>query len=90
MDQFIDEQDQAVAESLERLYDQYHDEMERVVKLGQAQGEFDESLAPREEAAVLVAFTDGMLLEWIRRSRRLDGKRLVQSAKALIAGGLRK
>ena len=83
-------QDQAVAESLERLYDQYHDEMERVVKLGQAQGEFDESLAPREEAAVLVAFTDGMLLEWIRRSRRLDGKRLVQSAKALIAGGLRK
>ena len=83
-------QDQAVAESLDRLYDQYHEEMERVVKLGQDQGEFDESLAPREEAAVLVAFTDGMLLEWIRRSRRLDGKRLVHSAKALIAGGLRK
>ncbi len=64
--------------------------MERVVKLGQQEGEFDESLAPREEAAVLVAFTDGMLLEWIRRSKRLDGNRLVQSAKALIAGGLRK
>ncbi|MEH6592567.1 MAG: TetR/AcrR family transcriptional regulator [Halioglobus sp.] len=83
-------QDQSVAESLDRLYDQYHEEMERVVKLGQDRGEFDEALAPREEAAVLVAFTDGMLLEWIRRSRRLDGKRLVQSAKALIAGGLRK
>jgi AcrR family transcriptional regulator len=83
-------QDQAVAESLDRLYDKYHEEMERVVKLGQDQGEFNESLAPREEAAVLVAFTDGMLLEWIRRSRRLDGRRLVHSAKALIAGGLRK
>ncbi|MFK8047035.1 MAG: TetR/AcrR family transcriptional regulator [Halioglobus sp.] len=83
-------QDQAVGQTLDRLYDQYHEEMERVVKLGQEQGEFDESLAPREEAAVLVAFTDGMLLEWIRRSKRLDGKRLVQSAKALIAGGLRK
>ncbi|MEP1473026.1 MAG: TetR/AcrR family transcriptional regulator [Halieaceae bacterium] len=82
-------QDQAIASSLEQLYDHYHEEMERVVKLGQDQGEFDQSLAPREEAAVLVAFTDGMLLEWIRRSRRLDGKRLVQSAKALIAGGLR-
>ena len=82
--------DQSVAESLDLLYDQYHDEMERVVRLGQEQGEFDDALAPREEAAVLVAFTDGMLLEWIRRSGRLDGKRLVQSAKALIAGGLRK
>ena len=60
------------------------------MRLGQEQGEFDDALAPREEAAVLVDFTDGMLLEWIRRSGRLDGKRLVQSAKALIAGGLRK
>ncbi len=83
-------QDETVEKAIERLYDRYHEAMERVVALGQAQGEFDENLAPREEAAVLVAFTDGMLLEWIRRSRRLDGARLVQSAKALIAGGLRK
>ncbi len=83
-------QDEVVERAIEGLYDSYHDEMERVVKLGQQEGEFDESLAPREEAAVLVAFTDGMLLEWIRRSKRLDGNRLVQSAKALIAGGLRK
>jgi AcrR family transcriptional regulator len=83
-------QDETVEQAINCLYDRYHDEMERVVTLGQDQGEFDETLAPREEAAVLVAFTDGMLLEWIRRSRRLDGNRLVQSAKALIAGGLRK
>jgi AcrR family transcriptional regulator len=83
-------QDETVEKAIDRLYDRYHDAMERVVTLGQAQGEFDKNLAPREEAAVLVAFTDGMLLEWIRRSRRLDGQRLVQSAKALIAGGLRK
>lgn len=82
--------DPAVEPEINRFYDQYHEEMERVVRLGQGSGEFDESLSPREEAAVLVAFTDGMLLEWIRRSRRLDGNRLVQSAKALIAGGLRK
>jgi AcrR family transcriptional regulator len=84
------DKDPAVEPVINRFYDQYHEEMERVVRLGQQSGEFDESLAPREEAAVLVAFTDGMLLEWIRRSRRLDGNRLVQSAKALIAGGLRK
>ena len=82
-------QDKAVEKELNRLYDQYHEEMERVVRLGQERGEFDESLAPREEAAVLVAFTDGMLLEWFRRGSRLDGTRLVHSAKALIAGGLR-
>jgi AcrR family transcriptional regulator len=83
-------QDEAVEKALNRQYDLYHDELERVVILGQQRGEFDDSLAPREEAAVLVAFTDGMLLEWFRRSRRLDGNRLVHSAKALIAGGLRK
>ena len=82
--------DAEVEQALEKLYDRYHDEMERVVVMGQETGEFNDSLSPREEAAVLVAFTDGMLLEWIRRSRRLDGARLVQSAKALISGGLRK
>ena len=82
--------DAEVEQALERLYDRYHEEMERVVVLGQETGEFNDSLSPREEAAVLVAFTDGMLLEWIRRSKRLDGARLVQSAKALISGGLRK
>lgn len=81
--------DEVVEAALNRLYDRYHDEMERVVVLGQSSGEFNPALSPREEAAVLVAFTDGMLLEWIRRSRRLDGNRLVESAKALIAGGLR-
>lgn len=81
--------DEVVEAALNRLYDRYHDEMERVVILGQSTGEFNPALSPREEAAVLVAFTDGMLLEWIRRSRRLDGNRLVESAKALIAGGLR-
>ena len=83
-------QDESIEKVINRLYDRYHAEMERVVSLGQRAGEFDESLAPREEAAVLVAFTDGMLLEWFRRSRKLDGNRLVRSAKALIAGGLRK
>ena len=82
--------DAEVEQALDRLYDRYHDEMERVVVLGQETGEFKDALSPREEAAVLVAFTDGMLLEWIRRSKRLDGARLVQSAKALISGGLRK
>lgn len=82
--------DAEVEKAINRLYDRYHDEMERVVRYGQEAGDFDPDLAPREEAAVLVAFTDGMLLEWIRRSRRLDGNRLVQSAKALIAGGLRR
>lgn len=82
--------DAEVEQALDRLYDRYHEEMERVVVLGQETGEFNDSLSPREEAAVLVAFTDGMLLEWIRRSKRLDGARLVHSAKALISGGLRK
>ena len=85
----FDDQHEEVEFALGQLYDDYYLEMERIVRLGQEQGEFDESLAPREGAAVLVAFTEGMILEWFRRSRRLDGEHLVRSAKALLAGGLR-
>ena len=45
-------------------------------------------VAVRERAAVLVALTDGMLLEWYRFSGALDGRALAESAKAQILSGL--
>ena len=71
------------------MYDRFQEEMERVVEMGQTAGEFDPELSLREQAAVLVAFTDGMLLQWYRRGSKLRGSLLVQSARAMITGGLR-
>ena len=85
----IGSRDEGVEKALTRLYDRYHEEMERVVQMGQGSGEFDAALFPREQAAILVALTDGMLLEWFRRRKQLSGSQLTQSAKTLIVHGLR-
>lgn len=78
----------SVAERLDRLYQRYHDEMARVALEGQQTGLFDDQLSARERAAVLVALTDGMLLEWYRFAGRLDGRALVKVAKAQILSGM--
>ncbi len=80
--------DKEVESSLAQLYDVFHAEMERVVCQGREEGVFVQDLFPREQAAVLVAFTDGMLLEWFRRSNQLTGGHLIQSAKTLLLSGL--
>ena len=80
--------DAEVAAHLKRMYDRYHDEMARITRDGQGRGLFDNRVAVRERAAVLVALTDGMLLEWYRFSGALDGRALAESAKAQILSGL--
>ena len=80
--------DAEVAAHLKRMYERYHDEMSRITRDGQARGLFDNRVAVRERAAVLVALTDGMLLEWYRFSSTLDGRALAESAKAQILSGL--
>ncbi|MGI9284049.1 MAG: TetR/AcrR family transcriptional regulator, partial [Pseudomonadales bacterium] len=59
-----------------KMYQRYHDEMQRVYTQGLRDGEFQLNLPVREQAAVLVAFTDGMLLEWYRWADKLDGRAL--------------
>ena len=86
----IGSRDDAVEKALNRLYDSYHEEMERVIKQGQGSGEFAVDIFPREQAAILVALTDGMLFEWFRRRKKLSGSQLIQSAKTLIFNGLHK
>jgi AcrR family transcriptional regulator len=78
----------AVAEHVRKMYDRYHEEMNRIATEGQALGLFDDKVAIRERAAVLVALTDGMLLEWYRFADTLDGRALAESAKAQILHGL--
>jgi TetR/AcrR family acrAB operon transcriptional repressor len=86
----IGSREEDVEKALSQLYDRYHEEMERVISQGQRDGDFIEELFPREQAAILVALTDGMLLEWFRRRKLLSGRKLTQSAKSLIVGGLLK
>lgn len=86
----IGSRDDAVEKALNRLYDRYHEEMERVIKQGQGNGEFAMDIFPREQAAILVALTDGMLFEWFRRRKQLSGSQLTQSVKTLIFSGLHK
>jgi hypothetical protein len=80
--------DESIEQHVRDMYNRYHDQMERVTRLGQERGDFDDSLAPHERAAVLVALTDGMLLEWYRFGDRLNGSTLARNARAQIFDGI--
>ncbi len=78
----------SVVEHIQRMYGRYHGAMARIITEGKEKGVFDQQLAVRERAAVLVALTDGMLLEWYRFSDQLNGAKLASNAKHQIFYGL--
>ncbi len=77
-----------VRDKVQAMYRNYHGQMARVYELGVAEGSFNAQLPVRERAAALVAFTDGMLLEWYRQGDQLDGSSLAASARQLIFNGI--
>lgn len=79
-----------IRERVDIMYRNYHAQMARVYELGVEQGEFRAELPVTERAAALVAFTDGMLLEWYRHGDKLDGGSLATAARELIFSGIRR
>jgi len=71
-----------------RLYDRLHAELERVIRLGRKQGLFEAEYSARIVAVSLVAFVDGLLLQWHRWGGRLDGAELAKVARGIILNGL--
>ena len=71
-----------------RLYDHLHAELERVIRLGQRQGQIDKALQARTTAVSVVAFIDGLLLQWYRWGKQLDGAELARIARGIILNGI--
>lgn len=58
--------------------------LERVLQEGIVAGEFRNDISAREQAYVLVALNDGMMLTWLRNNKDLDGATLVRQVRSTL------
>ena len=77
----IDKYVQAGYRRIERM-------LERVLQEGVQAGEFRNDISPHEQANILVALNDGMMLAWLRRSNELDGIALMRAMRATLWHGI--
>lgn len=73
---------------IEEIYLRLHDFVQEMVQGGIDAGEFRTALPPRELASFFVSAHDGMMLEWYRRQRDIDGEMLVRVFRQLYLSGL--
>lgn len=76
------------AKRVTSMYDMLHKYVSFLVDEGKRSGEFKTSFGSKEYAGFFVAAHDGMMLEWYRRSRELDGSKLVRVYRELLLLGL--
>jgi len=76
------------AERLKKMYQILYKPLERLIKRGQASGEFRRDAPAAEVAAVIVAMHDGVFLEWYRHGSQLNGKSLVRAALSMLLNGV--
>lgn len=77
-----------IERQIKGMYDRIYDALTVVVEQGRADGEFRDNLPAGSHVAVLVAISDGMLLEWLRRSDRFSGPDVTRALREVMLGGL--
>jgi AcrR family transcriptional regulator len=70
------------------LYKKQCSFIEKLIKAGQASGEFRADIRSKELASIVLATHDGTFLEWFRRSTTLKGPELVRALRSTILTGL--
>ena len=76
------------ARRIEEIYTRMRNFMQELVEDGVAAGEFRTALPTHEVASFFVAAHDGMMLEWYRRQRRINGEELVRVFRRMFFAGL--
>jgi AcrR family transcriptional regulator len=61
-----------------------------IIESGQRSRSIQHHAPPREQAAILIAMMDGMLLEWLRRQNKIDGPAIVRGLRGMMFSGLLK
>lgn len=70
------------------MYRRTYEALGRVIDQGREEGVLVDVGPGKEYAAVLVAFMDGLLLEWLRRGGDLDGLNMTRVARTMMLSGL--
>jgi len=72
-----------------RLYSKYTRFLQRLIEDGKIRGVFDPGLDTHSLAYVIIAFHDGILLQWQRSRELLDGREYVRAFRQTLLSGVR-
>ena len=61
----------------------------KVIEQGRAEGSMRSDLSAQAFADTIMAFADGLLLQWYRRGSELDGVTVARAARGVILEGVR-
>lgn len=73
---------------LQEMYEKIYAALVGIVKNGQRSGSIQSHAPPREQAAILIAMMDGMILEWLRRQDKINGPAVVRGLRGMLLHGL--
>ena len=77
-----------IEQAIDSMYERTYAALASVIEDGRKAGLIAQDGDAREHAAVLVAFMDGLLLEWLRRGGTLDGEKMTRVARQMILSGM--
>ena len=73
-----------VETAVKDIYEQMYQKLSDVIISGQNNGEFGSELPTRSLATMIVALTDGLLLEIYRQSSAVSGKEIGRAARVMV------
>lgn len=74
----------AVEDALKGIYARVYDKLSGVIRAGQTAGVFTNPTDAQALATIIVALTDGLLIEIYRQSSGVDGKDILQTARTTV------
>jgi AcrR family transcriptional regulator len=82
-------QDSAALEAVDRLRQLMKSQLVRIIEQGQADGSLKSEMTSESMADTLMAFADGLLLQWYRHESDIDGEAMARTARTTILQGIR-
>jgi AcrR family transcriptional regulator len=77
-----------VVNKVDKIYDRMYGAIEKIIAAGQRDKEFSADVPAHEAAAIFMGSHDGTFLEWHRRGKKLDGKKLVRALRQITLNGM--
>lgn len=77
-----------IEKRIDGMYAQSYEALSRIIEQGREQDLFRKTIPVREQAAVIIALMDGMLLEWLRRNPSLIGGEIFRATRNTVLSGL--
>ena len=74
---------------IRRIYKKYQKFLSQLIEQGKKEKVFKKELDTELTALILIAFHDGILLQWSMNRDKIDGKSYVRSFKSIVLNGLK-